>query len=625
MLMTARQEIGVSGEVVAGGGEFVPPVQRLLDDLHARYLALADGHVATYIPELSKADPEWFGLAVATLDGHVYSTGDCGIPFTIQSISKPFVYGLALEDHGWDVVLERVGLEPTGDAFNAISLDPLTGRPANPMINAGAIATTGLIKGGAEGAMTRILQMFSRYAGRALDIDEEVFESERSTGHRNRAISHLLRNFDHMPSDPEAALENYFRQCSIRITCRDLAVMAATLSNGGVNPITGERALDARYVDSVLSVMKTCGMYNYAGEWTYRVGMPAKSGVAGGVIAALVGQIGIGVYSPRLDPRGNSERGVRVCNDLSREHSLHMLNVPNVARSAVRASYDLTGVRSKRSRTPAANRFIGQQGRSIRVYELQGHLNFAAVEAISREVGSHRESRLLVFDFKRVLRADPGAGSLLDKLFRDLATLERRAILSDVERVPGLIQRLPVLATPSAPALAENCDRAIEWCEDRLLEVVGLQSDPIYVPIEQNEFFAGLNPDQVEALIHRCTGASARAGDRLPTMRDGERYLLLFVRGHASVVLDLGDGEHVRLATNPPGSAYGEMFLVGGGEGAAVVMADTDLEYQELSLTAVHEIAGRDPAAMLAIIRNVAVDLAESFRAATAEIHALCA
>jgi glutaminase len=254
------------------------PVQALLAELHAKYRSETSGEVATYIPELSKADPDRFGIAIATVDGQVYEVGDTSQPFTIQSISKPFVYGLALEDSGEDEVLSHVGLEPSGDAFNAISLKPNSGRPFNPMINAGAIATAGLVRGdSAEDRTSRILEAFGRYAGRDLEIDWAVFESERETGHRNRAISHLLRNFDVIASDPTPVVDAYFGQCSVSATCRDLALMAATLANKGVHLVSGEHALGARYVESVLSVMGSCGMYDYAGEWLYRIGMPGKS------------------------------------------------------------------------------------------------------------------------------------------------------------------------------------------------------------------------------------------------------------------------------------------------------------------------------------------------------------
>ena len=267
--------------------------------IHAMFAELRSGAVADYIPQLGTADPELFGVAIATVDGAVHTAGDVDHPFTIQSISKAFVYGLALEDHGRDAVLARVGVEPTGDAFNSIMIDEVSLRPFNPMVNAGAIATTGLLRG--EDGLARILDTFGRYAGRPLAVDEDVYRSERDTGHRNRAIAHLLRNFAVIGDDPERVLDLYFHQCAIAVTCRDLAMVGATLANKGVNPVTGERAVDERYVASVLSVMATCGMYDFAGQWLYDVGLPAKSGVAGGILAVLPGQLGIGTYSPPLD------------------------------------------------------------------------------------------------------------------------------------------------------------------------------------------------------------------------------------------------------------------------------------------------------------------------------------
>ncbi len=245
--------------------------------------------------------------------------------FTIQSISKPLVYGLALEDHGTTEVLRKVGVEPTGEAFNSIVMDEINNRPFNPMVNAGAIATTALIKGnGPEERFARILGMFSRYAGRQLTIDESVFQSERATGHRNRAIAYLQLNSGMIEEPVSEHLDLYFRQCSILVSARDLSMMAATLANNGVNPLTGERAIAAEHVKTVLSVMASCGMYDYSGEWVYRVGLPAKSGVGGGIVAVLPGQFGFGVFSPLLDDHGNSHRGIEVCKELSQKFYLHV-------------------------------------------------------------------------------------------------------------------------------------------------------------------------------------------------------------------------------------------------------------------------------------------------------------
>ncbi|TAE54324.1 MAG: glutaminase A [Nostocales cyanobacterium] len=307
-----------------------PQFLEVIQDLHSQYKSLQEGTVANYIPELAKVNPNLFSICIATIDGQIFEVGDYQQLFTIQSISKVFVYGQALEDHGRDYVLTRVGVEPTGDAFNAIVLDEKSKRPYNPMVNAGAIATTSLIKGnGATEKLNRLLDMYKRYIGRDVFVDIAVFTSERSTGHRNRATAHLMLNFGMIDQNIEEALDLYFQQCSVLVNCKDLAVMAATLANKGVNPMTQEKAVDSKYIKDILSVMYTCGMYNFAGEWAYKVGIPAKSGVCGGIIAVVPGKMGIGVFSPLLDTRANSVRGVKVCEELSQRLGLHLFECGN--------------------------------------------------------------------------------------------------------------------------------------------------------------------------------------------------------------------------------------------------------------------------------------------------------
>ncbi len=302
-------------------------LQSIVEDLHCQYKSLQKGVVANYIPELAKVSPDLFAICLVTVDGEVYQIGDRDQLFTIQSISKVFAYGLALEDCGRDDVLTRVGVEPTGDAFNAIVLDEQSKRPYNPMVNAGAIATTSLIKGAdATERLNRLLEMFRQYVGHDVFVDISVFTSERATGHRNRAMAHLMLNFGMIQPNIEESLDLYFQQCAVMVNCQDLAVMAATLANKGINPITGKRALQSNYVKDILSVMYTCGMYNFAGEWAYKVGLPAKSGVCGGIIAVVPNKMGIGVFSPPLDSRGNSVRGVKVCEELSRILGLHLFD-----------------------------------------------------------------------------------------------------------------------------------------------------------------------------------------------------------------------------------------------------------------------------------------------------------
>lgn len=310
------------------------PFRTYLQDLHAKFAGNHDGAVATYIPELAKADPKWFGVSVVTLTGSQYNVGDHAQRFTIQSVSKAFMYGLALEDHGREKTLTKVGVEPTGDAFNSIiKLDQGTNRPHNPMVNAGAIATAGLIKGtDLPEKVGRMLDMFEKYAGRRLEVDIGVYASEKTTGHRNRALAHLMRNFNMIGDNIDEILDLYFQQCSLLVTSHDLAMMGVTLANQGVNPVTGARAIAPEYIQDVLSVMYTCGMYDYAGQWVYDVGIPAKSGVGGGICAVVSGKMGIGTFSPLLDAKGNSVRGVKVCETLSRELRLHLFSASDQAQ-----------------------------------------------------------------------------------------------------------------------------------------------------------------------------------------------------------------------------------------------------------------------------------------------------
>ena len=309
-------------------------LQTLLDDVYAKYEPLAEGSVATYIPELAKADPAVFGICIVTADGQTFEAGDCDRSFTMQSISKPFTFGLALEELGGDRVMRHVGVEPSGDAFNSIELHHQSNRPFNPMVNSGAITVTALLhRIHGDHTLEYLLDRFSVIAGRRLSIDHDVYESERRTGHRNRAIAHLLLNFGIVHDEAEAALDVYFRQCAILVTCRDLAMMSATLANMGRHPVTGHSAYTIAHVKDILSIMFTCGMYDYSGQWAYRVGVPAKSGVSGGVMAVVNRQLGIATYSPRLDDYGNSRRGTEVCAEMASRLGLHVFDCLNIGSS----------------------------------------------------------------------------------------------------------------------------------------------------------------------------------------------------------------------------------------------------------------------------------------------------
>lgn len=296
-------------------------------DLHEQFGPLTDGAPASYIPELTNVDPDLFAIAAVAVDGQQQLTGDHDHLFTIQSISKLLLYGLALETHGRDDVLKRVGVAPTGDSFNAVQLDEGMRRAPNPMVNAGAITITDMVDGsGREQRIEAIATMFERYLGRRPDIDEAVCNSERATGNHNRAIAYLLLSQGILQDRVEETLDVYFAQCSVLVSVLDLATIGATIANSGVHPTTGEQIVSPHVARDMLTVALTCGMYDYAGEWAYTVGIPAKSGVGGGIVGMLPGAGGLAVFSPRLDEHGNSVRGLRVFEALSDEFDMHLFD-----------------------------------------------------------------------------------------------------------------------------------------------------------------------------------------------------------------------------------------------------------------------------------------------------------
>ncbi len=302
-----------------------------LQHLYDKYLPLQEGKIYVSEPDLVEHDPNCFSICIVTVDGTVYTVGESEKPFLIQSISKVFAYGMALEDHGRDYILTKVEVEPTGDSYNSIiKVEENSKRPYNCMVNTGAIAMTSLIKGKSPAhKLNRLLKMYQRYVGHPVYVDTSAVVSEQNQGDRNWAISYLLRNFGMISGDIKQTLDLYLQQCSAIINCRDLAVMAATLANQGINPITDQSAINPEYVKDLLSVMFTCGMYDFAGEWCYKVGFPAKSGVGGGILGVVPGVMGIGVFSPPLDKRGNSIRGIKVCEELSQQFQLHIFQPLN--------------------------------------------------------------------------------------------------------------------------------------------------------------------------------------------------------------------------------------------------------------------------------------------------------
>jgi len=609
------------------------PIDDYLHQLHQQLSALGDGRVASYIPELTKADPRHFGIAIATVDGRVYEVGDARERFTIQSISKPLVYGAALEDRGVERVRRAVGVEPSGEAFNSISLEPGTGRPMNPMINAGAIAMSSLVAGaGREARRERVLSAISAYAGRELDVDEAVFESERSTGHRNRAIGHLLRNYEIIGDDPDEALDLYFRQCAVRVDCRDLAWIGATLANGGTHPVTGRQAVRREFVGSILSVMATCGVYDFSGEWTDRVGLPAKSGVGGGIVAVLPGQLGIGVYSPALDERGNSVRGVRACEALSQDLGLLGLQPPRASAATVRASYTLAAVRSKRRRPLAEERVLAETGERVRVLELQGDLRFTTFEPvlhlISLQVQQAQPLVAVVLDFKRVTQVDRAATRLLVALIAQCTAREVSVALTRVRR-GDLLASLDAEMDPRAAAALHfhpQLDLGLEACERELLRRAGLApglAAAQELPLAAHGLCHGAAAEDLAFLEPLLVRSHFEPGALLVHRGDPGDSIYLLLRGQVSVVVDLPGGGFKRLATLSAGMAFGELALITGGRRTADVRADTPVECATLDAATFARLERERPALTILLLRNLLQGVGRMALQLTVEVAAL--
>jgi glutaminase len=301
-------------------------VRALITEAYQRYRGDNEGVVADYIPALARVPPSLFGICAVGVDGAASEIGDVDYAFSIQSISKPFVFALICQALGAEEARSRIGVNSTGLPFNSVMAVELnTARTMNPMVNAGAIATTSLAPGDtAEAKFAFIQDGLSRFAGRRLDLDTEVYQSEAATNLRNRGIAKLLEGYGRMYFDALEATDVYTRQCSLNVTVHDLAVMGATLADGGVNPMTRDRVVDATHCKRILAVLATAGLYEQSGDWLFEVGLPGKSGVSGGIVTISPGKGGLGTFSPPLDSAGNSVRGQLVTKFLSERLGLNL-------------------------------------------------------------------------------------------------------------------------------------------------------------------------------------------------------------------------------------------------------------------------------------------------------------
>jgi glutaminase len=444
-----------------------------------------------------------------------------------------------------------------------------------------------------------------------------VYRSERDTGHRNRAIAHLLRAFGIVDGDPELGLDLYFRQCAVSVDCRELAMIGATLANGGVHPRTAEVAVGGAVVREVLSVMASCGMYDGAGAWMTGIGLPAKSGVSGGILAVLPGRLAIACYSPPLDERGNSVRGVAVCRDLSERIGLHLVRPAERPPAPVRSAVDLSRISSKRVRPLQERVALDALAEAAIVIEVQGELGFGAVEALSRLIEpSAPRLRAAVVDVGRVSRVEAGGSSLLLGL---QATLARAGIELVVSGDP---------ATPVKSALSElihfaTLDRALESVEDDFLREAGLAQSQASLKADEHDFLAGLD-DLDRARLIRLLEARTYPEHAIVVDRGGPAdELFLVVKGRLSVIDSSGAGPPRRAATVRPGGSFGEIGLALGGARTATVQADTDVELLVLGRPALDELQKRHPRLYGTILEQLLVTLARTAARLDREVAAL--
>lgn len=390
------------------------PVQDYLREVTDSLVDVRDGAVADYIPALATADPDVLALSLTTITGRTYAVGDADHEFSLQSISKPFAYAVALLDHGFEAVDRVVGVEPSGEAFDELSLEKGSHRPRNPMINAGALAVHSLLDPDNGGRVERLLDVFSALAGRPLRVDAEVHVSEMATADRNLALAHMLRSYGLVTADVHDVVDGYVQQCAVMVTARDVSAMGATLAGGGVQPVTGERVLPTRVARQTLSVMLAAGMYNGAGSWITGVGIPAKSGVSGGVLGALPGQAGVCVFSPRLDAHGSSVRGVLAFQRLSSDMGMHLMDAERLGE---------TVLRERRT-----------DGDEV-VYALQGVVEFTGAEHLLHELAQEEGRTCVVLDLTHVDRVTRVGRRMVLEGLRRLRLDGRRVAVLDAGRV----------------------------------------------------------------------------------------------------------------------------------------------------------------------------------------------
>lgn len=638
------------------------PIEGALAAVLDEVRELTDGEPSSSIPALAGADPEKLAVVVATADGHIYEAGDSRDPFAIQSISKAFVYGLALEDRGFEGVDAKIDVEPSGESFNRISLNAETNRPANAMINAGAITASWLVdphRGISR--RERIRQVFSRCAGRDLEMNADIYAQEHRHGDRNRALGWMLSSVGVIEEDPTPALEDYFAQCSIMVDTRDLAIMGATLAAGGLNPFTDERVFDPLTVERVLAVMNSCGMYDDAGEWFVRVGLPGKSGVGGGIIAVVPGQLAVATFSPPLDPHGNSVRGTAACQRISQAMDLHFARGPGPSRRTVRSIHSLADARSLTHRDENSRRALNELASEVAVIEIQGDLLFPGTEETVRALRqSAQTAQSLILDLSEVDQVAGFGRHLVAVAATELCEAGREVVLivgdpwtgdwddawetvwEDVWEAepdtrgpsasPGTAsgpatgsigtitaaRKISSTTRPDTLAVFGTREEALAFVEDRLLERVhrerGQSEDSALDDLDHDDsadaaratdLLRATAPDLARKIWSRATRTRVRRGEPVLEPAQDAIAVVLVVEGIVEMVPRGAEGDGAVVRRMRPGTVF---RASGEDEGRAtlVATAGTDLIVRVLDEPALDRLEREDPAAALELWKSMA-------------------
>ncbi|HEY4576334.1 MAG TPA: glutaminase A [Yaniella sp.] len=641
----------------------ISPLHRYLSDLLDNIRPMTAGTVNPVTATATQPDISKLAITLTTVNGFQYSSGDSDHRFAIQSIAKVFAYGLALDDLGSAELAKRIDVEPSGDPFNEISLQSGTGRPANPMINAGAIATVGQIKGrgGVDrlSRITGIMDLAAEGSPGELEINRTVYHAENLNGHRNRALAWLLRSFEILDSDPEPVVQDYFLECSTDVTTENLSMMAATLANKGINPVTGREVFSEETTRQVLGVMMTCGMYDAAGNWMIDVGLPAKSGVDGGIMVVVPGQLGIGVYSAPLDEHGNSVRGAAAIRRVTRDLGLHYADASPLGGSTLRAHYSLADASLGVVRSTELSRITSQFGDRCQILEVSGDLGFAETETMARTVVELDDDvSMVIIDFQGV--DDFGRAAILmlasltaswrnagkDIIFIDWTETLVEHLLDYIEVHDDLELPDPRDKAKAASAghidlpwesdepeeeiqgefrLFDNRSAALEWAELRLAHRYArqiLQTDDAPREPETAPVFDFLEDRDVNVLADYMELRSYTAGTVI--RRVGQPFGgIYFIRsGRVELAAEGRDDTRYRHVYLSPGSTFGEFALSYTGRQLTTIRAIDDAEILVLSAQKIAEIEKSDPQLAIrlwtAIAREAYTVLEQSSREAGA-------